>query len=158
MDSAGKQGTLRNGGLRAVKVLCAFSCSKARVILLQKRKKLLCTLVNAQRGKVRFFGGSLDGAYDLVCQSNLCFDAAAIVLYVVEAFLYHFGQVLRQHFRGFRRVDGRSGFTGFRNLRKLAVQRIVNDLFVQSGVEHRCTSLPFSFIIAPVRRIFNDRE
>ena len=63
------------------------------------------------------------------------FDAAAIVLYVVEAFLYHFGQVLRQHFRGFCRVDGRSGFTSFRNLRKLAVQRIVNDLFVQSGGE-----------------------
>ena len=31
---------------------CAFSCSKARVVLLQKRKKLLCPLVNTERGKV----------------------------------------------------------------------------------------------------------
>ena len=52
MDSTGKQGALCNGSLRAVKVFCAFSCSKARVILLQKSKKLLCPLVNTERGKV----------------------------------------------------------------------------------------------------------
>lgn len=68
MDSTGKQGALRNGGLRAVKVLCAFSyCSKARVILLQKRKKLLCSLVNTERGKVSFLCGVLDGGIDKTC-------------------------------------------------------------------------------------------
>ena len=65
MDSTGKQGALCNGGLRAVKVFCAFSCSKARVILLQKRKKLLCPLVNTKRGKVSFLCGVLDGGHDL---------------------------------------------------------------------------------------------
>ena len=157
MDSAGKQGTLRNGGLRAVKVLCAFSCSKARVILLQKRKKLLCPPVNTERGKVSFLCSSLDGIYDLVCQLDLRLDAAAVILYVLKTLLHHIGQILRQHFGSLRRVDGRSGLAGFRDLCKLAVQRVVDDLFIQSGVEHRCTSLPFSFIIAPVRRIFNDR-
>ena len=78
MDSTGKQGALRNGGLRAVKVLCAFSCcSKARVILLQKRKKLLCSLVNTERGKVSFLCGVLDGGHDLICQLDLRLDAAA---------------------------------------------------------------------------------
>ena len=158
MDSAGKQGTLRNRGLRAVKVLCAFSCSKARVVLLQKRKKLLCPLVNTERGKVSFLCGVLDGGYDLVCQLDLRLDAAAVVLHVLKALLHHVGQILRQHLGSLRRVDGRSGLAGFRDLRKLAVQRVIDDLFVQSGVEHRCTSLPFSFIIASVRRIFNDRE
>ena len=155
MDSAGKQGTLRNGGFRAVKVLCAFSCSKARVILLQKRKKLLCTLVNAQRGKVSFLCGILDGSHDLICQLDLSLDAAAVILHVLKTLLYHVGQILRQHFRGFCRVDGRSGFTSFRNLRKLAVQRIVNDLFVQSGVKHDDTSLQFSSIIARTKALFN---
>ena len=84
MDSAGKQGTLRNGGLRAVKVLCAFSCSKARVILLQKRKKLLCPLVNTERGKVSFLCSSLDGIYDLVCQLDLRLDATAVSLKQVQ--------------------------------------------------------------------------
>ena len=157
MDSAGKQGTLRNRGLRAVKVFCAFSCSKAWVVLLQKRKKLLCPLVNTERGKVSFLCGVLDGGYDLICQLDLRLDAAAIVLHVLKTLLYHVGQILRQHLGSLRRVDGRSGLAGFRDLCKLAVQRVVDDLFVQSGVEHRCTSLPFSFIIAPVRRIFNDR-
>ena len=156
MDSAGKQGTLRNGGLRAVKVLCAFSCSKARVILLQKRKKLLCPLVNTERGKVSFLCGVLDGGHDLVCQLDLRLDAAAVILYVLKTLLHHIGQILRQHLGSLRRVDGRSGLAGFRDLCKLAVQRVVDDLFVQSGVEHRCTSLPFSFIIAPGKRIFND--
>ena len=55
------------------------------VIFPQKRKKLLCPPVNAQCGKVSFFGGRLDGAHDLVCQLDLCFDAAAVVLYVVKA-------------------------------------------------------------------------
>ena len=77
MDSAGKQGTLRNRGLRAVKVFCAFSCSNARVILLQKRKKLLCPLVNTERGKVSFLCGVLDGGHDLICQLDLRLDAAA---------------------------------------------------------------------------------
>ena len=158
MDSTGKQGALRNGGLRAVKVLCGFSCSKARVILLQKRKKLLCSLVNTERGKVSFLCGVLDGGHDLICQLDLRLDAAAIVLHVLKTLLHHVGQILRQYLGSLRCVDGRSGLAGFRDLRKLAVQRVVDDLFVQSGVEHRCTSLPFSFIIAPVRRIFNDRE
>ena len=158
MDSAGKQGTLRNGGLRAVKVLCAFSCSKARVILLQKRKKLLCPLVNTERGKVSFLCGVLDGGHDLICQLDLRLDAAAVVLHVLKTLLHHIGQILRQHFGSLRRVDGRSGLAGFRDLCKLAVQRVVDDLFVQSGVEHRCTSLPFSFIIALAERTFNDRD
>ena len=157
MDSAGKQGTLRNRGLRAVKVLCAFSCSKARVILLQKRKKLLCPLVNTERGKVSFLCGVLDGGHDLVCQLDLRLDAA-VVLHVLKTLLHHIGQILHQYLGSLRRVDGRSGLTGFRDLCKLAVHRVVDDLFVQSGVEHRCTSLPFSFIIALAERAFNDRD
>ena len=157
MDSAGKQGTLRNRGLRAVNVFCAFSCSKARVILLQKRKKLFCPLVNTERGKVSFLCGVLDGGHDLICQLDLRLDAAAVILHIFKTLLHHIGQILRKHLGSLRRVDGRSGLAGFRDLRKLAVQCVVDDLFVQSGVEHRCASLQFSFIIAPVRRIFNDR-
>ena len=148
---------MRNRGLRAVKVFCAFPCSKAWVVLLQKRKKLLCPLVNTERGKVSFLCGALDGGHDLVCQLDLRLDAAAVILYVLKTLLYHVGQILRQYLGSLRCVDGRSGLAGFRDLCKLAVQRVVDDLFIQSGVEHRCTSLPFSFIIAPVRRIFNDR-
>ena len=158
MDSAGKQGTLRNGGLRAVKVFCAFPCSKARVVLLQKRKKLLCPLVNTERGKVSFLCGVLDGSHDLVCQLDLRLDAAAVILYVLKTLLHHIGQILRQHFGSLRRVDGRSRLAGFRDLCKLAVQCVIDDLFVQTGVEHRCTSLPFSFIIALAERTFNDRD
>ena len=155
MDSAGKQGTLRNGGLRAVKVLCAFSCSKARVILLQKRKKLLCPLVNTERGKVSFLCGVLDGSHDLVCQLDLSLDAAAVILHIFKTLLHHIGQILRQHLGSLRRVDGRSGLAGFRNLCKLAVQRVVDDLFVQSGVKHDDTSLQFSSIIARTKALFN---
>ena len=158
MDSTGKQGALCNGGLRAVKVFCAFSCSKARVILLQKSKKLLCPLVNTERGKVSFLCGVLDGSHDLVCQLDLRLDAAAIVLHVLKTLLYHVGQILRQYLGSLRCVDGRSGLAGFRDLCKLAVQCVIDDLFVQTGVEHRCTSLPFSFIIALAERTFNDRD
>lgn len=84
MDSAGKQGTLRNRGLRAVNVFCAFPCSKARVVLLQKRKKLLCPLVNTERGKVSFLCSSLDGIYDLVCQLDLRLDASAVSMGAVD--------------------------------------------------------------------------
>ena len=158
MDSTGKQGALCNGSLRAVKVFCAFSCSKARVILLQKSKKLLCPLVNTERGKVSFLCGVLDGSHDLVCQLDLRLDAAAIVLHVLKTLLYHVGQILRQYLGSLRCVDGRSGLAGFRDLCKLAVQCVIDDLFVQTGVEHRCTSLPFSFIIALAERTFNDRD
>ena len=158
MDSAGKQGTLRNRGLRAGKVFCAFSCSKARVILLQKRKKLLCPLVNTKRGKVSFLCGVLDGGHDLVCQLDLRLDAAAVVLHVLKTLLYHVGQILRQYLGSLRCVDGRSGLAGFRDICELAVQCVIDDLFIQSEVEHRCTSLPFSFIIALAERTFNDRD
>ena len=40
---------------------------------------------------------------------------------------------------------GRSGLAGLRNLRKLAAQCVIDDLFIQSGLEHGCTSLQFSF-------------
>ena len=141
VDGTGKQRTLCQRHFRSLNVLGRSSGGKARVIFPQKRKKLLCPLVNAQRGKVSFFGGRLDGAYDLVCQLDLCFDPAAIVLYVIQTLLHHLGQVLRQYLGCLCRVDGRSGLAGFRDLCKLAVQRVVDDLFVQSGVEHDDTSL-----------------
>ena len=117
-----------------------------------------CPLVYTERGKVSFLCGVLDGGHDLVCQLDLRIDSAAVVLYVLKALLYHVGQILRQYLGSLRCFDGRSGLAGFRDLCKLAVQRVVDDLFVQSGVEHRCTSLPFSFIIALAERAFNDRK
>ena len=155
MDGTGEQRALRKRRFRPLDVLGSFSGGKARVIFPQKRKKLLCPLVNAQRGKVSFLGGRLDGAYDLVCQRNLRFDAAAIVLYVIKALLHHLGQILRQHLGRLCRVDGRSGFAGFRNFRKLTLQSVVDDLFVQSGMQHDDTSLQFSSIIARIGRLFN---
>ena len=106
MDGTGKQGALCNGGLRAVKVFCAFSRSKAWVVLLQKRKKLLCPLVNTERGKVSFLCGVLDGGHDLICQLDLRLDAAAVVLHVLKTLLYHVGQILRQYLGSLRCVDG----------------------------------------------------
>ena len=55
-------------------------------------------------------------------------------------------------------IQNTTQVAGFRDICELAVQCVIDDLFVQTGVEHRCTSLPFSFIIALAERTFNDRD
>ena len=73
----------------------------------------------------------------------LRFDSSTVVLYILKALLHHIGQILRQNFGCLCRIDGCSGLTGLRNLRKLAAQCVVDDLFIQSGLEHGKISLEF---------------
>ena len=54
----------------------------------------------------------------------------AVVQHVIQALLNHIRQILRQHLGGFRLVNGRNRLAGLRNLRKLARQGVVDDLFV----------------------------
>lgn len=49
---------------------------------------------------------------------------------LIQALLNHICQILRQHLGGFRLVNGRNRLASLRNLRKLARQGIVDDLFV----------------------------
>ena len=121
MDSTGEQRALSNRGFRAAEISGCFANSKSRIGLPQKSKKLLCALVNAQRGKVSFSSCILNEVNDLVGQSDLGRDIPTVISYVVQAFLNYISQILCQHFRCFRLINGRNSLAGFRNLRKLAV-------------------------------------
>ena len=136
MDCAGKQRTLGNRRLRAAQIGSGFAHSQPGICFPQKRKKLLCPLVNTQRGKVSFLGGILNEGNNLIGQRNLSRDIPAVIHHIVQTFLNHIRQILRQHLGCFRLINGRNSLAGFRNLRKLAVQGIVDDLFVKTMVQH----------------------
>ena len=114
----------------ALYVRRCFSYGQPRIGFPQKRKKLLCPLVNAQRSKASFFCRILNEIYNLVGQADLGRNIPTIVQYVIQALLNHIRQILRQHLRGFRPVNGRNRLACLRNLRKLARQGVVDDLFV----------------------------
>ena len=67
---------------------------------------------------------------DLVGQPDLGRNIPAIVQHVIQALLNYIRQILCQHLGGFRLVNGRNRLAGLRNLRKLARQGIIDDLFV----------------------------
>ena len=67
---------------------------------------------------------------DLVGQPDLGRNIPAVVQHVIQALLNHICQILRQHLGGFRLVNGRNRLASLRNLRKLAGQSIVDDLFI----------------------------
>ena len=121
MDGAGEQRTLGNGGLRAAQVGSGFAHSQPGIGFPQKRKKLLCPLVNTQRGKVSFFCCVLDEGYNLIGQRNLGRDIPAVIHHIVQTFLNHICQILRQHLGCFCLVNGCNSLAGFRDFRKLAV-------------------------------------
>ncbi len=84
MDCTGKQGALGNGGLRATQIRGCFANSEPRIRFPQKSKKLLCALINAQRGKVSFFRCALNEVNDPVGQSDLRRDIPAIVQNIIK--------------------------------------------------------------------------
>ena len=130
MHGPGEKRALRYGGFRALYIRRCFPHRQPRVGLPQKRKKLLCPPVNAQRGKVSFFRCILNEINDLVGQPDLGRNIPAVDQHVIQALLNHICQILRQHLGGFRLVNGRNRLAGLRNLRKLARQGVVDDLFV----------------------------
>ena len=67
---------------------------------------------------------------DLIGQPDLGGNIPAIVQHVIQALLNHICQILRQHLGSFRLINGRNRLASLRNLRKLARQGIVDDLFV----------------------------
>ena len=119
-----------NRGLWALYVRRCFPHRQPRVGLPQKRKKLLCPPVNAQHGKINFLRRILNELNDLVGQPDLGRNVPAVVQHVIQALLNHICQILRQHFGGFRLVNERNRLASLRNLRKLARQGVVDDLFV----------------------------
>ena len=136
MDRAGEQRTLGNRGLRAAQIGSGFAHSQPGIGFPQKRKKLLCPLVNTQRSKVSFFCRVLNEGYNLIGQRNLGREIPTIIQNVIQSLLNHIRQILRQHLGCFRLVNGRNSLAGFRDFRKLAVQGIVDDLFVKTMVQH----------------------
>ena len=136
MDGTSKQAALGHGGLRTSHILGGFSENQSGIILPQKRKKLLCTLGHAHGCKVSFFCRILDELHDLIGQRNLGREIPSVVRHIVQSLLHHLSQILRQNFGGFCLINGRSRLTGLRNLRKLAVQLVVDDLLVKTGVKH----------------------
>ena len=81
-------------------------------------------------------GRILNEGYDLVGKANLCGDVPAIVQYILQALFHHIRQVLCQNLGGLRLVNGRNRFAGIGDLRKLAVQGGIDDLFVEAGRQH----------------------
>ena len=71
LGGPGEQRALRNRTFRADHVCGGFAHSHFRIRFPQKSKKLLCTLGNAQRGKVSFLGCTLNEVDDLINQCNL---------------------------------------------------------------------------------------
>jgi len=67
---------------------------------------------------------------NLVGERHLRGDVAAVIQHVVQAFLNDVGKTLREHARGLRPADGRSLPAGLRDLRQLAAQLRIDDLFV----------------------------
>ena len=84
-----------DGSLRALYVRRGFSYSQPRIGFSQKRKKLLCPPVNAQRGKVSFFRCILNEINDLVGQPDLGRNIPAVVQHVIQALLNYICQILR---------------------------------------------------------------
>ena len=119
-----------DGSFRALYVRRCFSHRQPWIGLSQKRKKLFCPPVNAQCSKVSFFRCILNERNNLVGQPDLGRNIPAVVQHVIQALLNHIRQILRQHLGGLRLVNGRNRLASLRNLRKLARQGIVDDLFV----------------------------
>ncbi|MBQ8898477.1 MAG: hypothetical protein IJY86_08350 [Clostridia bacterium] len=61
-------------------------------------------------------------------------DIPTVVNYVIQALLNHVSQILRQHYGSLCLINRRNSLAGFRNLRKLAVQLIIDDLFIKTMV------------------------
>ena len=78
-------------------------------------------LGNAHGCKVSFFCRSLNQIHNLIGQSNLRRDISAVIYNIVQRFLNHICQILRQHLGSFRLVNGRNRLTGFRDGGKLAI-------------------------------------
>ena len=70
----------------------------------------------------------------MIGQPDLGRNIPAVVQHVIQALLNHICQILRQHLGGFRLVNGRNRLAGLRNLRKLARQSVVDDLFIKTGM------------------------
>ena len=134
MGGAGKQGALGNGASRAVQIRGGFAGGQSGIGFPQKSKKLLRAAVNAKGGKVRFLGRAFNKADDLIGQLDLGGDIPAVVQNIIQTLLDHLRQILRKHLGCFRPVDGRNRLAIFRNLRKLAVQLFIDNLFVQTGM------------------------
>lgn len=67
---------------------------------------------------------------DLVGQPDLGRNIPAVVQHVIQALLNHICQILRQNLGRLGLVNGCNRLAGFRNLRKLARQGVVDDLFI----------------------------
>ncbi|KAF5050418.1 hypothetical protein DSECCO2_429590 [anaerobic digester metagenome] len=130
MDSTGEQAASRHRGLRAGEIRGGFAGGKPGVSLPQKRKKLLCLLRNGQSGKVSFLCGGLYQGDNLVGERHLRGNVAAVIQHVVQAFLNDVSKVLGEHPRGLCLVNGRSLLAGLRDVRQLAAQSRIDDLFV----------------------------
>lgn len=66
--------------------------------------------------------------------------SAAVVQHIIQALLDHIRQILCQYLGGLRLIDRRNSLASLRNSRKLAGQGVVDDLFIQTGMQHNKTS------------------
>ena len=78
----------------------------------------------------------MNEGYNLIGQRNLGREVSTIVQNVIQALLNHIRQILCQHLGCFRPVNGRNSLASFRDFRQLAVQGVVDDLFVKTMVQH----------------------
>ena len=140
MDGPGKKGALGDGGLRTAHICRRFACRQPGVLLPQKCKQLLRPLINAHGREVGFLCGILNERHNSVGQVDLGRDIPAVVRHIVQPLLHHIRQILRQHLGCLRLVNGRNRLTRFRDLRKLASELIVDNLFVQALMQHRVPS------------------
>ena len=82
---------------------------------------------------------------NLIDKPYLGREVPAVVQHVLQAPLYHIGEVLSQNLRRLCPVDRRKSLTGLRDLRKLAGHGIVDDLFIEARVKHGASLLPERF-------------
>ena len=93
-------------------------------------------LIGSQRGKVSVLGYILNEVYGLVGKASLCGEVPTVIHHILQDLLHHICQVLCQNIGGLRFVNRRNGFAGVWNLRKLAVQGSIDDLFVKARRQH----------------------
>ena len=103
---------------------------------IKKRKKLLRPLCNGERVEVSFFCFCLDRGDNLIGQRDLGIKVSTVIAQIIQTALNYFGHILCKHFGRFCSVNRRS-LTELVRAGKLAVQSLINDLFIESVFQYR---------------------
>ena len=136
MHGARKQAAAGERGLRTLKLLCGSAGRQPRVILPQKREKLLRATVYAERSEVSLLSAALDKRNYPVGELHLSGYVSADVEHILKPPPRYVGEVLGQHLRSLSRVNRRKRLPRRLNGVKLPREGRIDHLLIYPCLQH----------------------